>query len=69
MIKLFVWDDVLSDYTAGVVVALAYSVDEARRIVLASLPFGWEHDIVARAIKDEPKVYTDPVARVLFGGG
>jgi hypothetical protein len=34
-LKLFVWEDVLSDYTPGVAFALAHDADEARRLIVA----------------------------------
>lgn len=68
-LKLFIWDDVLSDYTSGIIVALAHDLFEARRVVLASLTEDWERPRVERAIADEPAVFEVPVARVVYGGG
>lgn len=36
-LKLYIWEDVLCDYTCGVMFALAHNEDEARRLVLKSL--------------------------------
>jgi len=33
-LKLYVWEDVLCDYSCGVMFALAYDEDEARRLIL-----------------------------------
>lgn len=35
MLKLFVWENVLRDYTAGIAFALAHDADEARRLIVA----------------------------------
>ena len=41
-LKLFVWKNVLSDYTSGIMFALAYDVEEARKAIMAS--FDYESD-------------------------
>ena len=64
-LKLYVWEDVLSDYTAGLAVILAHDEGEARRImkekfpdyVVKNLPFG------------ECKIVTEPDAFYVYGGG
>lgn len=35
--KLYVWEDVLTDYTAGIAFALAETEDEARALIWESL--------------------------------
>jgi hypothetical protein len=64
LIRLYVWEDVLTDYTSGVMFAMAESVDEARRLVRESgLPaYNTEVD-------EEPDVYDSPVGFHLYGGG
>ncbi len=64
--KLFVWDEVLTDYTDGIIFAYAETIEDARRIVLNTDDL----QSVQEAIKAAPKVYdNEPVARVLWGGG
>lgn len=63
-LRLFVWEDVLCDYTCGIAFALAYDVDEARRLVVASDRYATASDIEA-----EPKVYDAPVGYAIHGGG
>lgn len=65
--KLFVWENVLSDYTDGVVFALAPSVDAARRAVLAKFP-GSTAGLDA-ALLLEPKVVTKTEGFAVWGGG
>ena len=64
MLKLFVWEDVLKDYTAGVIFALAENVDEARELVLAT-----HGEYVASETGKEPQVFDSPVAFASWGGG
>lgn len=37
--KMFVWDDVLADYTSGIIVVHARSLDEARELVAKEAPW------------------------------
>jgi hypothetical protein len=65
-IKLYVWEEVLVDYTDGVMFALATSADEARQIIMeesGGLPS------VELDLEQEPKEYTDKVGFFLYGGG
>lgn len=62
-LKLFVWDGVLTDYSSGIMFALAHDVDEARRLIVKACDYVIEEDLAK-----EPTVYTTPVARVLWGG-
>ena len=55
--KLFVWEDVLRDYTAGVIFVLADNVDEAKKLVLVT-----HGDYVAQETAKEPQVFDSPVA-------
>ena len=64
-LRLFVWEDVLCDYTCGVMFALAENVEQARKKIL-------EHeDIYSNPpeLLDEPKVYDEPVGFAVWGGG
>jgi hypothetical protein len=69
--KLFVWEDVLTDYTSGMVVAIAKDVDEARRVAC-----GGDVDSgnwIARELSAKPEVIDldDPKAQawIVYGGG
>jgi hypothetical protein len=63
-LKLYVWTDVLCDYTCGVAFALASSVEEARQLVTDSL--GYERGDFER----EPDVITDAAyGLAVWGGG
>lgn len=42
---LFVWEDVLIDYTSGIMVALAPSVEEARAALLEKCSYLPKHDV------------------------
>lgn len=67
--KLFVWPNVLSDYTPGIMFALAHDVDEARQMIMNSekdLAF-WER--FERELASQPDVYDQPIGFALWGGG
>jgi len=65
-LRLYVWQGVLADYTDGVMFALAYSVDEARKLCLESAGnYGFADD----ELKAEPDVYEKPFGLALHGGG
>ena len=64
--KLFVWEDVLSDYTSGAMFAVARSVEEAREAVLRADP-----DVRKRELAGEPRVFdmSEAVGFAVWGGG
>ncbi len=63
--KLFVWDEVLTDYTDGIMFALARDADHARAIIRAQCGY-----VPADDLGKEPKEYdlTEPVCRIVWGG-
>ena len=63
-LRLYVWEDVLSDYTSGVMFALAPSLEEARRMLIETGVAAVEH-----AVTEPHKVYDRPFALALWGGG
>jgi hypothetical protein len=72
--KLYVWDDVLTDYTSGIMFALAESVEQAREELRCergcSTRAGCDC-LVCVELKSEPSVYdgTRPVGYIVWGGG
>lgn len=62
--KLYVWHDVLSDNTAGVIFAMARSLDEARQAVIMNAL--QDSDYAVKRIEEEtmvePEVYDGPVS-------
>ena len=66
-LKLFVWDKVLEDYSAGLAFALATSVTQARELILAAAgPF--ERDRLVDELRREPQIITSPKAFIQPGG-
>lgn len=62
-LKMYVWEDVLSDYTSGIVVSVASSLGEALSLVRTKDEIAYDH------IKNvEPKIITSPDVFVLYGG-
>ena len=73
--KLFVWDNVLTDYTDGLIVAYAANIKDARNVVRleSGLVEFWNRDdsAVYRIVHEtEPTVYDgNMAARIMWGGG
>jgi len=65
-LKLFVWEDVLSDFTSGIAFAIAETEQEAREILLNK-----ESCLASDASFNghKPKVYNDKMCYTLWGGG
>jgi hypothetical protein len=68
MMKLFIWKNVLCDYTSGVVFALAKDVEQARQIVLKNLDELPLTGTVKQAMSEEPEVHEEPYGFALWGG-
>jgi hypothetical protein len=62
-LKLFVWENVLCDWTPGIVFALAVDKREALKLIRKDSRSAWN-----AVHKLEPKVYVKPVAYSLRGG-
>ena len=63
-LKLYVWEDVLTDYTSGVMFALATSADEARSLILKKCDYVPSDDLA-----QEPKCIETPEGFAVWGGG
>ena len=63
--KVYVWTDVLLDYTSGMMVAIAPTAEEARAVLLRVCDFLPEGDL-----NQQPKEFdlSEPVAFVCWGG-
>lgn len=62
-LKMFVWVDVLTNYTSGMMVALAHNVEEARTLLLAKCPHLPPEDLAKF-----PYEITKPEAFIVSGG-
>lgn len=63
-LKLYVWQNVLRDYTAGIMFAYATSPAHARNLLLADCNYLPQGDLAK-----EPEVFDTAVAFSLWGGG
>ena len=64
-LKLFVWEGVLTDYTSGVMFALATDVEDARKQIMKK-----ENGSTAKAdLMSEPLVITKSEGFAVWGGG
>jgi hypothetical protein len=64
-LKMFIWEDVLYDYTAGMVAIYAHDLEEA--LDLARKKF--EPYVVEGFAGVKPKIVTKPEAFYVYGGG
>jgi len=64
--KMYVWKDVLCDYTCGMIVVFAHDLKEARQIAKKQLD---SVDYEGSIEVDEPDIYDKPSAVAVWGGG
>jgi len=65
-LKLYVWNNVLTDWTSGVMFALARSPEHARKIILAKSGY----DTVRADLEaNEPEEVTKAEGFMVWGGG
>lgn len=69
-LKLYVWENVLTDHTDGIMFAMAHSVEEAREIILKRQKdqLIWITEEVEKDLIQEPKVFDSPTAFIIGGG-
>ena len=67
-LKLFVWEGVLEDYTAGITFALARTATEAKQLLIKKgiTEHRWK-GIKLDGV--EPSRYSSPTANYVYGGG
>lgn len=68
--RLYVWHDVLEDYTAGVIFAIARSIEEARQTVITNALQDSDYAVkrLEEEMTTEPEIYDGPVGFFLYGG-
>ena len=67
-LRLYVWEDVLTGYTSGVMFALAESVEAARNMIIEAYS-EQGGDELKKDLECEPDVYEKPFGFALWGGG
>ena len=67
-LKLYVWYDVLCDWTSGVAFSLASSPEEAKDLLMKSGLHEHQWDGLKLDGQDY-EVYDEPVASYVYGGG
>ena len=70
-LKLFIWEDVLSDYTSGIAFALAENIAEAREIIFAKFEKEEQYlsDTLKADLSDEPEMIDTKGGFYVWGGG
>lgn len=68
-LKLYVWEDVLEDWSAGVMFALAQDADHARELIRLRAGNGiGPHSHLHVDLAREPRVIEQPEGFVVWGG-
>jgi hypothetical protein len=68
-LKMFVWRDVLTDYTSGIAVALAKTEEEARTVILRDAK-DYERKSLGSDISGKAdEIYENPSGVHCWGGG
>jgi len=67
-LKLFVWENIRRDYTAGIGFAMAHNIEEARQKIKEQSE-DWEWEAYKGELMDEPKIYDKPYGTWISGGG
>ena len=70
-LKLFVWENVLEDWTSGVMFALAENVEDARKSILnkCEKEDGYISKTLQSDLAIEPKVIDNSEGFYVWGGG
>lgn len=66
LLKLFVWENVLTDYNPGVMFALAENIEQAREKILSKEEDS--PDTVKKELMNDPLVINHPEGFILWGG-
>lgn len=67
--KLYVWHGVLTDYTSGVIFAVASNLSEARKVLLKKCDNEYTRKDIAYETQNTPEVLEIPSGGWVYGGG
>jgi hypothetical protein len=77
-LKMFVWNNVLTDYTSGMICVLAHNIEEARDVIAHDREWGiitradgsvYVGPLVCETEHTDPVVYDVPTVVHVWGGG
>ena len=66
-LKLYVWENVLTDWTDGIMFALAANEDEARELIINSVNEG-ARGAIEKDLRKHPLKVSKPKGFVVYGG-
>lgn len=68
-LKLFVWENVLTDYSDGIMFALAETVEQAREVIIKKDPGAYfKGGVMHNDLLKEPKIIDTAEGFLLWGG-
>lgn len=65
ILKLFVWQNVLTDYSSGIMFALAPDVETARRVIIEKVG---DFETVEEDLRADPLIITESEGFGVWGG-
>jgi hypothetical protein len=70
-LKLFIWENVLTNHTSGIAFALAENLEEARKVILdkCEKECGYTPKTLQIDLASEPKVIDNSEGFYVWGGG
>jgi len=70
-LKLFIWKNVLTNFTSGIAFALAENAEEARKIIFAKFEKEEQYlsDTLKADLSDEPEIINTKDGFYVWGGG
>lgn len=68
-LKMYVWEGVLCDCTCGLACVLAYSPEEARKVLRAKFEAEGRGYAITEVLGQEPIEVSEPAAFYVTGGG
>ena len=69
MMKMFVWRNVLTDYTNGIAIAMARTEKEARKVILRDAPDFAQEELTRDIAGPPDHIYDKPHGVHCWGGG
>lgn len=71
VLKVYIWTDVLEDYTSGFIIAFATTLEAARKAAIDNRPDYYDERTIREATMDKPTILTieNGMAFICSGGG
>lgn len=68
-LKLYLWHGVLTDHTSGIAGAMAFTLTQARKLVIDSIGTKPGHEAYKEIMNTQPTLHRIPTGFHVWGGG